>query len=86
MWPLARYPDGYPRSLYSSYVDLDFEGIKAMAIQGYDEYLTTRYDNYMELPPEDQRKGVMDAVEFRFIDVTHEQILERYRKDLQSIK
>lgn len=65
--------------------DLDFEGIRAMAIQGYDEYLTARYGNYMELPPEDQRKGVMDAVEFRFIDVTHEQILERYRQGLQIV-
>lgn len=78
MWPIKQYPYGFPRSLFSRFIDLEFEGIKVMAIQGYDEYLKMRYGNYMELPPEDQRKGVMEAVQYKFIDITHEEILEKY--------
>jgi lipopolysaccharide cholinephosphotransferase len=78
MWPIKKYPYGFPCSLFASHIDLEFEGIKAMAIQGYDEYLRMRYGDYMKLPPEDQRRGVMEAVEYRFIDITHEEILEEY--------
>lgn len=78
MWPIKKYPYGFPRSLFSNYVDLDFEGIKAMAIQGNDEYLKMRYDDYMKLPPEDQRKGVMEAVEYKFISISYEEILKTY--------
>ena len=70
MWPVKNFPYGFPRSLFSNYVDLEFEGMKAMAIQGYDDYLTMKYGEYMKLPPENQRKGVMNAVEYRLIDVS----------------
>lgn len=36
-------------------VEVDFEGYKFMAPARYDEYLSHRYGDYMELPPEDQR-------------------------------
>lgn len=35
--------------------DIEFEGLKFMAPAKYHEFLTKRYGNYMELPPEDQR-------------------------------
>lgn len=40
---------------FEDMIEVDFEGYKFMAPSRYDEYLTTRYGNYMKLPPEDQR-------------------------------
>ena len=34
---------------------VDFEGKQYQAFSRYDEYLSSQYGNYMELPPEDQR-------------------------------
>ena len=40
---------------FEEMIEVDFEGHKFMAPARYDEYLTTRYGDYMKLPPEDQR-------------------------------
>lgn len=40
---------------FKEMVEVDFEGHKFMAPAKYDEYLSTRYGDYMKLPPEDQR-------------------------------
>ena len=42
----------------------DFEDIKLMGPEMYDEYLTHMYGDYMQLPPEDKRKSHFD-VEFK---------------------
>ena len=81
MWPVKNYPYGFSRELFSDYVELDFEGIKAMAIKGYDEYLHMKYGDYMTLPPIEKRRGVMDAVKYRFVDVDYEQIIETWKKN-----
>ncbi len=80
MWPLKQYPEGYPRRLFSSFCDLEFEGFQFMAIENYHEYLGHRYGNYMELPPEEQRTGVMEAVKYSLIDITYEQIKKEYEE------
>ena len=36
-------------------IRVPFEGVMANIPKGYDSILTTRYGNYMQLPPEDQR-------------------------------
>lgn len=41
--------------LYENYTEQEFEGYKFMCIKDYDTYLTKVYDNYMELPPVEQR-------------------------------
>ncbi len=79
MWPIKKCEYGFPRELFSGFTDMEFEGLKIMAIKGYDEYLRMRYGNYMELPPMEQRKGVMEATYFSFIDITHDEILEKYK-------
>jgi LPS biosynthesis protein len=45
----------YSRSIFEGSVDVEFEGWKFMAPIGWDEFLKTRYGDYMTLPPEDQR-------------------------------
>ena len=78
MMPLNGCEEGIPRAFFDSYVDLDFEGIKAMSMQGYDPYLHMQYGDYMTPPPEDQRKGVLEAVEYKLTDITHQEIMEIY--------
>ena len=36
-------------------IDADFEGRTVKIMQGYDDYLTTVYGDYMKLPPEEKR-------------------------------
>jgi len=79
MWPVKGFQYGFPRRLFSEYIDLEFEGIKCMAISSYHEYLTMQYGDYMTLPPEDQRKGVMEAIKYEFVDVKYEDIMREYQ-------
>ena len=44
------------RKHYDEFEDILFEGQYFMSIKYCDEYLRRMYGNYMELPPEDQRK------------------------------
>lgn len=44
-----------PSSVYEGFVELDFEGKKFMACSGYDTYLKSLYNDYMELPPVEKR-------------------------------
>lgn len=41
--------------LFEKYTELEFEGYKFIALQGYDDWLKQTYGNYMELPPKDKR-------------------------------
>lgn len=45
----------YDFDLFETVTDVEFEGHRYMAIARYDEYLSQRYGNYMELPPVEQR-------------------------------
>lgn len=45
----------YDFDLFDGIVDVDFENHKFCSISHYDEFLSMRYGNYMQLPPEDQR-------------------------------
>lgn len=45
----------YNKSIFDSSVDVEFEGGMFKAPIGWDEFLRTRYGDYMQLPPEDQR-------------------------------
>jgi len=43
------------KEVFSSYVDMEFEGKRYKCIKDFDIYLSSLYGNYMELPPEDKR-------------------------------
>lgn len=45
----------YDEDLFKNMIEVDFEGRKYPSIALYDKFLTMRYGNYMQLPPEDQR-------------------------------
>lgn len=43
------------KSVFNSFVDVEFEGRKFKAPAGYDEWLRNFYGDYMQLPPENKR-------------------------------
>lgn len=47
---------GYLRKWYIESADTVFEGVVFQGIKEYDEYLSFKFGNYMELPPEEKRK------------------------------
>ncbi len=55
---------GLQSHYWDEYVDIDYEGHKLMAIKEYKRYLMDLFDDYMKLPPEDERK-VHPVVELR---------------------
>lgn len=44
-----------PASVFKEYIPIRFEGIDFMAIKEYDFYLKSLYNEYMKLPPEEER-------------------------------
>ena len=48
---------GYYRCWYENSTDTLFEGKVFQGIKDYDSYLNFKFDNYMELPPNDERKA-----------------------------
>ncbi len=46
-----------PREWCEESVEMTFEGIKVQGSAKYDEWLTYVYGDYMQLPPEEERKG-----------------------------
>lgn len=55
-FPTPNSEYGYYRCWYQSSAPIEFEGITFEGIRDYDSYLSFKFGNYMELPPESQRK------------------------------
>ncbi len=53
-----------PSSVYSEYMDMDFEGHKLMVAKGYETILRTYYGDYMQLPPVEKRLPCHSAHKF----------------------
>ena len=45
----------YDYDLFEKLIDIQFEGHTYLAVDCWDKYLTQRYGDYMQLPPEDKR-------------------------------
>ena len=45
----------YNFDMFADIINVEFEGRKFCSIANYDRFLTLRYGDYMQLPPEDQR-------------------------------
>ena len=78
MFPTPSKKNGIDASIFGEYIDVDFEGMKFMAVKKYDQYLRISYGNYMELPPVEKRKGVMNAVKYKFINLDYNKLVEEY--------
>lgn len=49
---------------FDELIEVDFENHKFLGPARYDEYLSTRYGDYMQLPPEDQRHPYHGGLNF----------------------
>lgn len=56
MFPTPNNEYGYYRNWYENSVDIAFEGKIFQGIRDYDSYLNFKFGDYMELPPEENRK------------------------------
>lgn len=56
LFPTPNNTYGYERHWYEESKTIEFEGINFMGIKNFNEYLTFKFGNYMELPPEEARK------------------------------
>lgn len=56
MFPTPNSAYGYYRNWYENSVDTVFEGKVFQGIKDYDSYLSFKFGDYMELPPEEKRK------------------------------
>lgn len=77
--PTCKY--GMPASCYDHYMEMEFEGMDFMAISDYDRFLRLSYGDYMQLPPENERMGHADASHIELIDITLDEIQERYKHE-----
>ena len=50
----------HKKSDYDEYIDLEFEGRTFKAMKGYDDYMTSVYGDYMQLPPVEKRVSTHD--------------------------
>lgn len=56
MFPTPNDEGGYYRCWYENCIDTVFEGVIFQGIRDYDSYLSFKFGNYMELPPDEKRK------------------------------
>ena len=54
-WTSTKYVQ--KRSDITDYIDVDFEGESFKTIRNYDKFLSSRYGDYMQYPPEEERVG-----------------------------
>ncbi|WP_042195551.1 LicD family protein [Paenibacillus camerounensis] len=59
---------GFPRALFNSMKEYNFEGRKFWGFADYDWYLKSIYDDYMTLPPENKRNSHIPCSSYKFIE------------------
>lgn len=72
---------GYYKRWYENLEDIHFEGIAFPAIKDYDEYLTFKFGNYMDFPPEKER--VVDGCSY--FSFTHGEKPENTKDKKESL-
>ncbi len=66
-FPTPNKAYGYKRKWYEKSAPIEFEGKVFDGIAEYDEYMTFKFGNYMQLPPEEKRTGHHYASNFKLI-------------------
>ncbi len=59
-------PYYFPSEIFTEFADYTFEGETFRGLKDYDTYLKVLYNDYMQLPPEDQRENRHQIVEIDF--------------------
>ncbi|HHW69953.1 MAG TPA: LicD family protein [Clostridiales bacterium] len=67
-YPFSYLDNLYPSSAYEDIEELNFEGYMFPAPKGWNEILTIQYDDYMTLPPLEQRKPTHRLEHIKFLD------------------
>ena len=57
MFPTPNRQFAYKREWYEGYEDVSFEGVIFRGVVSPDDYLTFKFGEYMDLPPESERKA-----------------------------
>ena len=70
-----------PAGCYAEYRQYEFEGMLFQGLSDYDNFLSLSYGEYMKFPQMDKRKGTAPPSKVKLINITLEEIQERYRKD-----
>lgn len=84
MFPTPSKKEGVNSGIFSEYQDIEFEGMNFMAVKKADEYLSISYGDYMALPPLDKRKGVMNAVKYKFVPESYTELYHEHENMLRS--
>lgn len=74
--PKLKY--GVPSYIFSSYTDVEFEGIKMRAVSAFNEYLMLGYGDYMTPPPEDKRCFNTTFSKLELISLSKEDVIKEY--------
>lgn len=69
---------GMPAECFGEYIEIKFEGLDFFVFKDYDKYLRVAYGDYMQLPPPEKRVGCADACEIALLDISLEEIQNRY--------
>ena len=77
--PTCKY--GMPASCYTGYQEYEFEGMLFQGLSDYDNFLRLSYGEYKQFPPIDERVGPAPPSKLKLIDITLEEIQERYQKE-----
>ena len=81
MFPTPSKKDGVDRKIFENYIDVEFEGMQFMAVREYDMYLRISYGDYMQLPPPEKRKGVMNAIKYSLLPMDEEKLKMEYEEN-----
>lgn len=84
-YPRKECKYGMPAECFESYIEVEFEGMPLKIFADYDRYLTLLYHNYMELPPVEKRHGPGEASCVELIDITLEEIQQRYQNENKKL-
>lgn len=84
MFPTPSKKEGIDSSIFSEYQNIKFEGMNFMSVKKVDEYLSISYGDYMVLPPLEKRKGVMNAVKYKFVPESYTELYHEHENMLRS--
>ncbi len=84
-YPRKECKYGMPAECFESYIEVEFEGMPLKIFADYDRYLTLLYHHYMELPPVEKRHGPGEASCVELIDITLEEIQQRYQNENKKL-